>query len=145
MGQIQVSKDGDAIVSFFEDKLSSLEDKSSELIGNITDAFGAIATVTSPIQFGGLRDSIYQEYSGLEGIVNATAEYFPYVILGTQPHSIGSSVYMYGVWRYIGLSPLGNGTIHPGTQANDFMQEAFDSGDSMVDQMLEEFGSWLIE
>jgi hypothetical protein len=39
---------------------------------------------------------------------------------------------------------LGNGTIHPGTAANDFMQDAIDSGDSMVDDKLNEFGSWVV-
>ena len=42
-------------------------------------------------------------------------------------------------WRYIGLSPKGKGTIHPGTAPNDYMEEVFDVGDGMVDDEIDQF------
>jgi hypothetical protein len=62
--------------------------------------------------------------------------YYPYIILGTQPHWIGSPVMIDGGWVYIGM--------HPGTSPNDFMENAFVETDPSVDSRLDEIGSWIV-
>ena len=62
--------------------------------------------------------------------------YYPYIILGTKAHWIGSPVLIEGSWVYIGM--------HPGTAPNDYMLMAFDAGELDVDSRLEDMGNWII-
>lgn len=63
--------------------------------------------------------------SGYSVEVTAGVPWAIFVHRGTKPHSIGSPVFIEGMgWRYIGLSSLGRGKIHPGTKPNRFMLEA---------------------
>lgn len=62
--------------------------------------------------------------------------YYPYVILGTQAHWIGSPVMIDGSWVYIGM--------HPGTAPYDYMEMAFDATEGEVDSRIDELGSWIV-
>lgn len=77
-----------------------------------------------------LRDNISSRLQpsprgGFNVVVTANVPHALYVVKGTRPHSIGSSVEVApDTWRYIGLSPAGRGRMHPGTRPNDFMHRA---------------------
>lgn len=118
-----------------------MPDAASYMVQGILNTYSTIAAVVAPHLTGELAEShIYEMISPTEGVMYPTAPWAPFVIEGTPPHSIGSSIFMIGIgWRYIGLSPKGKGTIHPGTKPNDYMGEVFDVGDGMVDDEIDTF------
>jgi hypothetical protein len=63
-------------------------------------------------------------------------EYYPYVVLGTRAHWIGSPVNIKGSWVYIGE--------HPGTAPQDYPGMAFEDLELTVDSRLDEMGSWIV-
>jgi hypothetical protein len=144
MGTIDIGFIKDEVTSWLYDKIGNLDSKSNELVLSSLNIYAAIAEVAAPYRSGALKGLHRIEMGHLEGDVVNDATYWAYVILGTAPHSIGSPVLINGEWRYIGLSPTGAGKMHPGTAANDYMQEAFDTGEGEIDNICNDFLEWLI-
>jgi hypothetical protein len=147
MGAIEIKISKEDLIHYLQNKINDAPNKTSELVQNLLNDYMNIATVEAPSITGELRESTtYDLITPFNGVVYATAPQFDYVIQGTPPHSIGSSVFMVGIgWRYIGLSPSGAGNIHPGTKANDYMQTAYDSGEGNVDSQLTAYLDWFVE
>lgn len=134
----------DEVQNWIEQIISELPDQTGNLVLDILNLLSSIAEVLAPFRLGNLRDSHVITVSGLIGDLGNTASYFPYIILGTAPHSIGSSILINGEWRYIGLSPTGAGKMHPGTAPNDYMADTLDSGDGSIDDLANNFLEWMV-
>jgi len=146
MGTITIHPDKDQIIDDIQGKLNQLQDKAQDMIIDVSDLFMSIARVLAPYLTGELRDSI-QVFLGssLEATIESLLNYFEYVILGTSEHDIGSPIWIPQVadWRYIGLSPAGRGKPHPGTKANDFMEDAMAEGENEAEHRIDNFMEWL--
>lgn len=147
LGVINIITNKENLINILNEKVSQLPQKSNEFIQEILNVFELIARVLAPVGTGLLRDSIQVFMGSTEGYVTSLLDYFPYVILGTPAHDIGSPVWIpqAGGWRYIGVSPAGRGKPHPGTKPNDFMADTFDSGMPEVDTRSDQFLAWIVE
>jgi hypothetical protein len=121
--------------------INELSPAAGYMVQGILNTYSIIAGVVAPKLTGALAESnIYEMTGPMDGVMYPSIAYAPFVINPTPPHSIGSSVYMIGIgWRYIGLSPNGKGTIHPGTPGQDYMEDVFNLGDGAVDDEVDQF------
>jgi hypothetical protein len=94
---------------------------------------------------GKLRDGVQIIIEGLYGRATNKVGYNKYVIKGTPAHTIGSAIWILQIpgWRYIGLSPLGNGKPHPGTKPNDYMGRGRQKAEPNIQAELSEFTEWI--
>jgi hypothetical protein len=145
MGSIGFSWNKADVLSFFQDKVSNIQSKGQDLVIDVLNVFYLISAYLAPSLTGALRDSIQVFLGSSGGYVTSTLDYFIYVILGTEMHDIGSPVWIPQAvgWRYIGLSPAGRGSPHPGTKANDFMEDAYQEGQGEADIRMQNFLEWL--
>ncbi len=147
MGMLSFSWNKQDVLSFFQDKVSNIQSKGQDLVTDVLNVFYLVAAYLAPSLTGALRDSIQVFLGSGEGYVTSFLDYFVYVILGTPVHDIGSPVWIPQAvgWRYIGLSPAGRGSPHPGTKANDFMADAYSEGMGEADNRMQNFLNWLGE
>lgn len=107
-------------------------------IEGLKELFGVELSIYTPYDQGDLVSSAFftdlGEYSWMS---DNEKNYYPFVILGTGEHWIGSAVFIakIGEWRYIGM--------HPGTAPQDYPLQALESGEPQVDPRLDEMGSWI--
>lgn len=121
-----------------KEKASQLPEQFTTLIDNLKEVYGISIDIYTPFAEGALvagniivDDGQYSFYSDNQ------MPYYPYVVLGTSSHWIGSPVLISGVgWRYIGE--------HPGTAPQDFPQWAFDESEGSVDSRCDEFMNWIV-
>lgn len=159
MGEIRVEKEDGIVTAWITALSSGVTPQSVQLIDDLADIYEGWFRVEAPVLWGDLQNgTTIDVISPLGRLIYSDAPHFPFVVLGTNPHSIGSAINIKGVgWRYIGLSPLtsgtylgknvgkeggGKGTIHPGTQPNDFPSRAFDNAQGQVDNRIDEYLNW---
>jgi hypothetical protein len=159
MGYIQTEKDDGLVTAWITALSSGVTPQSVALIDNIAEDVEEKFRFEAPVLWSDLMNgTTIDVISPLGRLIYSNAPHFPFVVLGTKPHSIGSAINIKGVgWRYIGLSPLtggtylgksvgreggGKGTIHPGTPPNDFPARAFDNAQGQIDNRIEEYLNW---
>lgn len=148
MGHLGVKIDKDNLIGEIKEKLNLLPQKAQDAVIDVLNIFMLVAQVMAPYLTGALRDSIQVFLGHLDGYVTSELDYFKYVILGTDPHTIGSPIWIpHAVgWIYIGLSPAGRGNEHPGTKPNDFMQDTYDEGMAEAETRVNtNILEWLVE
>ena len=111
----------ESLLSALQEKSDNFADKLAILGDTISNDIKNLAVQEAPHRTGNLQASIRAESDGPFSYIispdEGVAPYALFVILGTQPHWIGSSILIPNVgWRYIGM--------HPGTAPNDFLQRA---------------------
>lgn len=137
MGSIYVISDK-ALVSDIQAIVEQLPDYFKQnVIEGAKEDYGFYLSIYTPVDEGILvgsnifiDDGPYDFYSDNE------KDYYPFVVLGTRPHWIGSPVNIKGSWVYIGE--------HPGTAPQDFPLLAFEEGDQSIDSRLEEMATWIV-
>lgn len=144
MGYIQTEKDDGLVTAWITAISSGVTPQSVQLVDDLADIYEGWFRIEAPVLWGDLQNgTTIDVISPLGRLIYSDAPHFPFVVLGTKPHSIGSAINIKGVgWRYIGLSPKGKGTIHPGTPPNDFPARAFDNAQGQIDNRIEEYLNW---
>lgn len=137
MGSINV-----VILKDFLDDLKSTIDELPDqfkaiVIDPLREDSAFFLSVYTPFDEGGLvGDNIIVEDGQFSFYSDNPREYYPYVILGTSEHWIGSPVNIKGSWVYIGM--------HPGTAPQDYPLMAFEDLEPTVDPRLDDMGSWIV-
>lgn len=139
MGSINISLDGGrAIEGELNRIIQRLPDALTTLLDDIGSDVEALMKDEAPVRLGDLQNSVTTDsVSMTERIVWPTMEYAPFVILGTRPHEINSSIMIEGNWFYIGM--------HPGTSPNPFTDRAADRADPFIETRMNEFYTNLLE
>jgi len=136
MGSINIVllKDIASEIQDFKDSIPT-EFKTRVIEGSKED-FAYFISVYIPFREGGLAGGIIVIDTGEYDYFFDNERYYnPFVILGTQPHWIGSPVLINDSWVYIGM--------HPGTAPQDYMEMAFEPGSDAVDPRLEDMADWM--
>lgn len=140
MGLITFHIDKKEVDDWISDKASNLPSEFSRLIEDFKEIYGIEISIFTPVdQFLLVSSAIFVDTGPYSWIADNEQPYFPYVILGTSEHWIGSVVFIskIGEFRYIGM--------HPGTAPNDYQSMAYDAADSDIDVRCDEFLSWITE
>ena len=142
MGSIDIQIGGQAL----EGELSRIADRLPSALTNLLDDLAADVEVLmkdeSPVRLGDLQNSITTDtVSNLERLIWPTVEHAAYVILGTRPHIIEGSPWLY--WD--GADHPVRRVMHPGTAPNPFPDRAADRADQYIEQRLESFYNDLLE
>jgi hypothetical protein len=144
MGYIQTEKDDGLVTAWITALSSGVTPQSIQLVDNLADIYEGWFRIEAPVLWSDLMNgTTIDVISPLGRLIYSDVPHFPFVVLGTKPHSIGGAINIKGVgFRYIGLSPKGKGTIHPGTSPNDFPSRAFDNAQGLVDNRIDEYLNW---
>lgn len=142
MGSIDINIGSQAL----EGELSRIADRLPSALTNLLDDLAADVEVLmkdeSPVRLGDLQNSITTDtVSNLERLIWPTVEHAAYVILGTRPHIIEGSPWLY--WD--GADHPVRRVMHPGTAPNPFPDRAADRADQYIEQRLESFYNDLLE
>ncbi len=142
MGSIDINIGSQAL----EGELSRIADRLPSALTNLLDDLAADVEVLmkdeAPVRLGDLQNSITtDEVSSLERLIWPTVEHAAFVILGTSPHVIEGSPWLY--WE--GAEHPVRRVMHPGTSPNPFPDRAADRADSYIEKRLESFYNDLLE
>ena len=142
MGSIDIQIGSQAI----EGELSRIAQRLPTALTNLLDDLASDVEVLmkdeSPVRLGDLQNSITTDtVSNLERLIWPTVEHAAYVILGTRPHIIEGSPWLY--WD--GADHPVRRVMHPGTAPNPFPDRAADRADQYIEQRLESFYNDLLE
>ncbi|WJI09186.1 hypothetical protein FGU46_03300 [Methanobacterium sp. CWC-01] len=138
--EITITKYKDEVTPFLESLLERLPGEADNLVNNVGEVFLEYLQEYTPI---GCTHELYSRtemtVTGLlSRLIDSSAAHFPFNVLGTSPHWIGSSIFICGVgWRYIGE--------HPGTQPNDYPSLAFMDGLGPAENVADEWLNNLLE
>lgn len=125
-----------------EGKRDDLEPRFNELFEQLKELYSIQVAIYTPFWKGGLVAGLFFEDIGVFGFfMDNTEVYYPFVILGTDPHIIEGNPWLY--WE--GADHPVRRVQHPGTAANDFMATAYDASEGDVNSELSQFLDWVVE
>ena len=140
LGEISIIIHKDEVIGDLTQKSSSISTEFQNVVDNIKETIGVELSIAAPVDTGDLVSGNMTVDSGNYSFyTDNTMPYYPFVVLGTSPHWIGSAVFInkIGEWRYIGM--------HPGTVANDFPERALEYGTPEIESRCEEFLNWIVD
>jgi len=146
MGIISITTDKTDVLNWLNDKLDNAEPEMENTINTILNLFEASAISYAPVRTGELAQSHTIEMEGLEGVMYPTAIQSIFVILGVPHEWIICPVEKKSLyWEDLGHPlPIGRCVVHPAMAANDYIQIAYETGLSAVDDLVDRYGDWLI-
>jgi hypothetical protein len=146
MGSISTIADKSQVLNWIDDKTSNAQPRMNTLIEDILNLFLIIAQALAPIKEGTLAGSHIVEVFGLEGWMYPTVVHATFIILGVDHEWTicpinKKSLYWEGLDHPL---PIGRCVTHPPMTPNPYMDDTMDAGLTQTDQLLSDYGDWMV-
>lgn len=140
MGSILITIDKNEVMGKLTDTSSNMSSEFQRLVNDIKEVVGVNLSIEAPVgcTHNLVTSNMIIDTGLFDFYTDNSADYYPFVVLGTSSHPINSPVFIcsIGEWRYM--------TDHPGTMPNDFPSRAADDSEGEILSRAEEFVSWIV-
>ncbi|OPY25025.1 MAG: hypothetical protein A4E26_00037 [Methanobacterium sp. PtaU1.Bin097] len=144
MGSVDISIKDEA-TPFLEGKVNDFIPQAVNMMDNVADTYKGYLEADAPVgETHELADlSMWEPLGLLERFIFSGSGHFDWVVGGTAAHDI-YPVNAKALYWPEADHPVKH-VYHPGTEPNDYPSEAFESADSEIDNIINEFAGWIVE